>query len=458
MTRRWIGASLTAAMARTLVVAAALGLAGAASAQPARDMHDDVPIAQGLKRERSLPAGAIPLQPLIDAVADGDVLELKAGVYAAPATISRPMTLKGAPGAIIDGGGVGSLLTVKADKTTISNLVFRNSGDRHEELDAGIRLRGQFNIVKDNIFENCLFGLDLQQAHNNILRRNRISSQAVEQGVRGDAIRIWYSNDVRVEDNEVTDSRDSAIWYSHGVKMVRNSFVGGRYGVHLMYAHKNVVNENRFAANTVGVFLMYSNDNEVKDNDIRYSQGPSGIGIGFKESSGARILHNDIFANAQGLYMDASPYDPEPEAKNIFENNRIAYNGVALLMHSDWEGNVFSANDFVGNHSTVMVNGGGSAKRNLWEGNYFDDYQGFDRNRDGVGDTPHEIWSWVDRLWADVKDAQFFRAAPSLELIDLVERMASLVEPQLLLRDKAARINPVATGARRPNKLEALRQ
>lgn len=46
--------------------------------------------------------------------------------------------------------------------------------------------------------------------------------------------------------------------------MVRNSFVGGRYGMHLMYAHNNVVNDNRFVANTVGVFLMYSNDNEVR--------------------------------------------------------------------------------------------------------------------------------------------------------------------------------------------------
>ena len=433
-----------------------LCLGGGAFAAPAGHEHDTPsPAASHGPRARALPAGAIALQPLIDATPEGGVLELPAGVYAAPATISRPMTLKGARGAVIDGGGVGSLLMVKADRTTVSDLTFRNSGDRHEELDSGVQLRGQFNIVKDNVFENCLFGLDLQQAHNNILRRNRISSQPAEQGVRGDAIRIWYSNDVRVEDNEVVDARDSVIWYSHGVKMLRNSFVGGRYGVHLMYAHKNVVNENRFVANTVGVFLMYSNDNEVRDNSIRYSQGPSGIGVGFKESSGAKIVHNDIFANAQGFYLDASPYDPDAEANNIFEHNRVAYNGVALLMHSDWEGNLFRSNDFVGNHSTVMVNGGGSAKRNLWDGNYFDDYQGFDRNRDGTGDTPHEIWSWADRLWADVKDAQFFRASPSLELIDLVERMASLVEPQLMLRDKTPRTSPVATGARRGADKEA---
>lgn len=458
MSIRQADASRFKATLRILGAILALGLAGAAAAQSGREHDAPLPAGSSTQRQRILPEGAIALQPLIDAVPEGGVLELKAGVYAAPATITRPLTLKGAPGAIIDGGGVGSLLTVKASRTTVSDLTFRNSGDRHEETDTGIQLRGAFNIIKDNVFENCLFGLDLQQAHNNVIRRNRISSLPVEQGVRGDAIRIWYSNDVRVEDNEVTDARDSVIWYSHGVKMVRNSFVGGRYGVHLMYAHNNVVNDNRFVANTVGIFLMYSNDNEVQDNSIRYSQGPSGIGIGFKESSGAKILHNDIFANAQGLYMDASPYDPDPEAKNIFTDNRIAYNGVALLMHSDWEGNIFRANDFVGNHSTVMVNGGGSARRNVWEGNYFDDYQGFDRNRDGVGDTPHEVWSWVDRLWADVKDAQFFRAAPSLELIDLVERMASLVEPQLLLRDKSARMNPVATGARRANKTEAFRQ
>jgi nitrous oxidase accessory protein len=396
-------------------------------------------------KERRFPSGAIPLQPLIDGTPAGGELTLKPGVYAGPAVISRPMTLKGEPGAILHGGGVGSILALRADGSTVQGLVFRDSGDRHEETDAGLQLRGEYNVVKDNVFENCLFGIDLQKAHNNVLRRNRISSQRAEQGVRGDAIRVWYSNDVRVEDNVVEDSRDSVIWYSHGVTMRGNSFARGRYGVHLMYAHGNEIVDNRFFANTVGVFLMYSNDNRVQRNVIRYSQGPSGIGVGFKESSGAKILDNDVFANAQGFYLDASPYDPDSD--NLFRGNRLAYNGVAVLMHSDWAGNDFLANDFVGNHATIAVNGGGSAARNRWEGNYFDDYQGFDRDRDGVGDTPHEAWSWADRLWTDVKDAQFFRASPSLEMIDLVERMASLVDPRLLLRDARPAMASTAIGA-----------
>ncbi|MBK9080951.1 MAG: nitrous oxide reductase family maturation protein NosD [Rhizobiales bacterium] len=426
--------------------AAAAIVAAAAARGEAPPAHDGAPAGATTHRlERRLPAGAVPLQPLIDGTPEGGALELPPGVYAAPATIARPMTLRGGPGVIVDGGGVGSVLTLKAGQSTVSGVAFRNSGDRHENTDACIQVRGQFNIIKDNTFENCLFGVDLQQAHNAIIRRNRIASQDVEQGVRGDAVRIWYSNDVRVEDNEIVASRDCVIWYSHGVKMTRNSFSGGRYGVHLMYAHGNAVTGNRFAANTVGVFLMYSNDNIVADNVIRYSQGPSGIGVGFKESSGAKILRNDIFANAQGLFMDASPYDPD--STNLFEGNRIAYNGVALVMHSDWEGNVFRSNDFIGNHATVRVDGKGGAARNLWDSNHFDDYQGFDRNADGVGDTPHEVWRWADGLWADVKDAQFFRASPSVELLDIVERMASLVDPQLMLRDARPRTTPGARDA-----------
>lgn len=432
---------------RALAAAAfSLGL-GAAQAQFGHDHDPPAGSADRPAKARRAPAGAVALQPLIDATPKGGTLLLKPGVYAAPAVIEREMRIQGEPGAIVDGGGVGSVMTLKADNSTIQGLIIRNSGDRHELTDAGVQLRGKFNIVRDNVFENCLFGLDLQQAHNNVLRRNRIASQDVEQGYRGDAIRIWYSNDVRVEGNIVEDSRDSVIWYSHGVKMRGNSFTRGRYGVHLMYAHGNEVTGNAFFANTVGVFLMYSNDNLVQDNVIRYSQGPSGIGVGFKESSGTKVVANDIFANAQGVYMDASPYDPD--SSNLFEDNRIAYNGVAVLMHSDWAGNAFLRNDFIGNHGAVAVNGGGSAARNRWDGNHFDDYQGFDRNRDGVGDTPHETWSWADRLWTDVKDAQFFRGSPSLELIDLVERMASLIEPRLLLRDAAARVAPVASGARK---------
>jgi len=400
-----------------------------------------------LEHLRRFPQGAVALQPLIDATPTGGVLHLVPGIYAAPGIVDRTMRVEGEPGVIIDGGGIGSIMTVTADDVQVVGLTLRNSGERHETTDSAVRLRAKHGVFRDNVIEDCLMGFELKQADMNIIRRNRITSKDLPEALRGDAVRVWYSNGNRIEDNDIFHVRDTVVWYSKDNILTGNSIRDSRFGIHLMYAHQNKLHHNKFLSNTVGVFLMYANDNTLTDNIIHYSQGPSGIGIGFKESSGTIVEHNDLFANARGLFMDASPYDPD--SFNRFKANRFAYNGEAVFFHSGWNGNTFEDNAFLGNHSQVTVAGGGVAQNNVWTRNFWDSYEGFDRNGDGIGDMPYRVWAWADRLWMDVPDAQFFRAAPSLEMLDLVERLGSLTEPRLVLSDLAPRISAVAdAGAR----------
>ncbi|MBF0372077.1 MAG: nitrous oxide reductase family maturation protein NosD [Alphaproteobacteria bacterium] len=387
-------------------------------------------------------AAATPLQPLIDAVPVGGRLGLAAGIYEGPAIITQPLSLEGGPGVIVDGGGKGSVIVIKTNGATVQGLTIRNSGTLHDTVDSGIQVRGRGNVVKDNVIENCLFGIDLQQSDTNVVRRNTITSQDIDLGVRGDAIRLWYSNRNRVQDNVVTDSRDVVVWYSHENEISGNDVRNGRYGLHFMYSHHNVIENNHFLRNTVGVFMMFSNDLVIRGNRVVESNGPSGLGIGLKETSGTIIEGNDIVGNATGLYLDISPYDPD--SGNEVKGNRFAFNGMAILFHSDWEGNAITGNDFIGNFGQVMVRGGGTAKRQGWAGNYWDVYEGFDRDRDGTGDTAFELFSYADRLWMDVPQASFFRTSPALEVIDFLERLAPFSPPLLLLRDEKPATRRVA--------------
>jgi len=422
------------------------------------DHHPPPPDARSeeeLEKMRRFPQGAVALQPLIDGTPAGGVLHLVRGIYAAPGNVNRPMRIEGEPGTIIDGGGIGSIMTVTADDVQVIGLTFRNSGERHETTDAAVRVRAKHGIYRDNVIEDCLMGFELRQADLNIIRRNRITSKDLPEALRGDAVHVWYSNGNRIEDNDIFHVRDTVIWYSKDNTFTGNNIRDSRFGIHLMYAHQNKLRRNKFLSNTVGVFLMYANDNTLTDNVIHYSQGPSGIGIGFKESSGNILEHNDLFANARGVFMDASPYDPD--SFNRFRANRFAYNGEAVFLHSEWEGNTFEDNSFIGNHAQVTVGGGGSAQKNVWVRNYWDSYAGFDRNGDGFGDTPYRVWAWADRLWMDVPDAQFFRASPSLEMLDLVERLGSLTEPRLIVSDAVPRLKAVANaGARGMSAKEVL--
>ena len=149
------------------------------------------------------------LQQMIDEAKKGDVIMLEPGTYKGPLTIEKSITLDGQGKAVIDSGGEGSVIYLDTDGATIRNLHLTNSGGSHNDLDSGIQVRGNFNVIKDNVIDNCLFGIDLQQSEFNVVRRNEISSKPVDLGMRGDAIRLWYSFGNKITDNFIHDSRDT---------------------------------------------------------------------------------------------------------------------------------------------------------------------------------------------------------------------------------------------------------
>ncbi len=382
-----------------------------------------------------LPAAELkPLQPLIDAARPNESILLPPGTYAGPITISKPLLLDGQGHATIDAGGKGSVVYLDTDGATLRNLHLTNSGESHNDIDSGVQVRGNFNVISNNVIDNSLFGIDLQQSESNVVRGNHISSKDVELGVRGDAIRLWYSFNNKITDNVIRNSRDMVVWYSKGNLIARNDARGGRYSLHFMYAQYNEVIGNHYENNSVGIFLMYSDGVVIRDNYIAHATGATGMGIGFKETSEAVIENNQVLYCATGLYLDVSPY--QPGTINRITNNLVAYSGVGVDFLNDWQGNEFEGNVFKGNLTQVAVSGGKTARRNLWKGNYWEDYEGFDRDQDRIGDTPYELYNYADRIWMDVPAARFFKGSPVLEVLDFLERLAPFTSPDMVLRDE----------------------
>ena len=378
-----------------------------------------------------------PFQELVDAAKPNETLRPPPGTYAGPVIIDMPITIDGGNQVTIDAGGKDTVVYLDTDGAQLRNLHLTNSGESHNQIDSCVQVRGNFNIIKDNIMDNCLFGVDLQQSDYNIVRRNRISSKPLSLGLRGDSVRLWYSMGNKVTDNKITNSRDMVVWYSKDNLIARNISKGGRYALHFMYSQFNQVEDNVYQDNSVGIFLMYSDDVEVRGNLISHALGATGMGIGFKETSNVTIENNQIIYCATGIYLDLSPF--QPDTTNRIIGNKIAYNNIALLFHNDWPGNIVKNNQFIGNHSQVAVQGANTARRNVWENNYWDDYAGFDRNHDGIGDTPYEIYAYADQIWMDIPSTQFFRGSAVLELLNFLERLAPFSEPVMILRDPKPR-------------------
>lgn len=377
------------------------------------------------------------LQALVDATPKGGVLRPPAGLYTGSIKITKPITIEGRGEVQIDGGGRGSVIVIRGSDVTLRGLLIRGSGENHDTLDSGVSVRGNRNRIEDNTIEDCLFGIDLAKSNDNIILRNKISSKPLELGVKGDGIRLWYSRGNQILENEITDVRDIVVWYSEDNLIARNTVTGGRYALHFMYSKKNIVEDNVYSNNMVGIFLMYSDGVVIRGNTIAQGVGATSMGVGFKESSDVLLEGNAILRCATGIYLDISPY--EPDTTNRFFGNRIAFNSVGVMFHSDWHGNVFEGNDFDDNFTQVAVRGGGGATRQVWRRNRWGGYQGFDRDGDGTGDRPHEIYSYADRFWVDQPHAAFFRGSPLFEMIDMLDRLAPFSEPTLILRDEEPR-------------------
>ena len=396
-------------------------------------------------------AGYPSFQALIDATEAGGLLSPPAGTYAGPAVISQPIIIDGRGVVTVDAGGTGSVLSLETDGATIKNLRLVNSGESHNDVDSAVLVKGNFNVIKNNVIENTLFGIDLSQSANNIVRGNRISSKDFELGVRGDAIRLWYSFNNKVTDNVIRNSRDTVVWYSRDNLIARNDARGGRYSLHFMYSQFNEVIDNYYADNSVGIFLMYSDSVVVRNNTITHATGATGMGIGFKETSDVEVSGNQVLYCATGLYLDVSPY--QPETTNRIHDNLIAFSGIGIRFLNDWTGNEFRGNRLKGNITQVAVGGARTARRNDWQGNFWDDYEGFDLDDNDIGDGPYEYYNYADRIWMDVPPAQFFKGSPVLEVLDFLERLAPFTAPEMVLQDA----RPMMTATAAEQKMAALR-
>ena len=158
-------------------------------------------------------------QALVDATEEGGILTPPAGIYAGPVVISDPITIDGRSKVTIDNGGEGTVILVDTDGATIKGLHLTNSGASANDLDAGVQVRGDFNVIKDNRMDEVLFGVDLQESSNNIVRRNRISSKsAIPLGKKVIQCACGIASTIK---SRITSLTRYAIWWSGILRTIR---------------------------------------------------------------------------------------------------------------------------------------------------------------------------------------------------------------------------------------------
>lgn len=376
------------------------------------------------------------LQKAIDEAQNGDIIELGSGVYEGNIIINKALTIDGKDKrAIIKGDGKGDVITITHSNVKILNLRIENSANSHSDLSSAIKCDNANSVyIINNDIQNALFGINFKQCHNAKITHNTITSKDVDLGLRGDAIRLWYSHNNLIAQNHIYKSRDMVVWYSSNNIIKENFGEQSRYSLHFMYAGKNLVQNNTFKHNSVGIFFMFSQGSLVENNVISNSSGAFGVGIGLKDTSDFIIRNNTLSHNARGFYIDQSPF--QPNSVNVYENNKILYNVAGLHFHATLHKSIFENNDFIGNIE-VAINDTPESNMSLneFQFNFFDEYEGFDRDKDGFGDIAYKHYAYLDTLWHYYPNLRFFYGTAVMSGLNFLAKLAPFSKPTLIITD-----------------------
>ncbi len=295
-------------------------------------------------------------------------------------------------------------------------------------------------VVEDLRMEDVLFGIYLKESDGALIRGNQIVGKPLPVGERGDGIRLWYCRGGLVAENRLDRTRDLVIWFSSDLEVRDNVVENSRYGLHYMYSDHNRFGDNVFRNNHVGAFLMYSAHIEFRGNRFLEAYGPTGVGLGIKDSDDIRAEGNAFIGNGVGITLDNSP--TTAGVTNHFRDNTLAYNVIGISLLPSVRSNTFVGNAFVENGSPVSVSGGGDALGNRWRANYWSDYAGFDEDRDATGDTPYRLDRIADALYARHPELRWFAHSPAAGALELLGRLFPLLKPRPIVIDSLPRLGP----------------
>ena len=377
------------------------------------------------------------IKAAVEAAKDGDIILIYQATYAeGEITINKQIQLKGINWPVLDGVNKSQILNVVTDNVIIEGLDIRNCGYSSSYDWAAIKvLDGNRVIIRNNRLFNNSFGINLQNTSFCRIENNYIKGNPINEVQSGNAIHCWKSNNVSVVNNVLTGHRDGIYFefVTHSFIGNNNSYKNIRYGLHFMFSNDDTYYKNIFKANGSGVAVMFSKRVNMFWNRFEESWGSAAYGILMKEISDGKVEHNTFLKNTVGIYMEGT--NRIHVAQNTFKSN-----GWAMRVQSSCDDNSITRNNFMGNTFDVGTNG--TMQLNKFYTNYWDKYEGYDLNKDGVGDVHYLPVSLYSMIVEKIPAATLLLRSFMVSILDKAERVIPSITP-INLKDEKPFMKPL---------------
>ena len=367
------------------------------------------------------------IKQAVEQAQPGDTILVSPGIYRENGIIiQKPLTLIGIDYPVIDAGGVGEIFTLAAKNITLKGLYLKNSGMSSVDDLAGIKCLDAHQVrILDNKFENTFFAIHLSNTNGALIQGNKLQASAAHEYQLGNGIHLWKCKNARIINNEIKGHRDGIYFEFVTNSTIRKNISDGnmRYGLHFMFSHENEYIENTFRNNGAGVAVMYSHSMKMHRNNFEDNWGTASYGLLLKDMRDSEISGNRFKKNTIGIYMEGT-------SRTKFQNNTFRENGWALKLMASCDDNTFEKNNFIANTFDISTNG--KLVLNTIDGNYWDKYQGYDLNKDGIGDIPFHPVNMFSVIVERVPATMLIWRSFLVQMLDKAEKVIPAITPENL--------------------------
>jgi len=370
------------------------------------------------------------LKKAIETASEKDSIILLKGTYKEGSIIlTKSLTVIGQNNPVLEGENKYEILLISGKNIIVKGIEFRNSGYSAMDDYAAIKLVDCSNVtIENNSIRFAYFAIHISNTTRAIIRNNRINGIPTSEQLTGNGIHLWKSSHAIIENNYIQGHRDGIYFEFVTESQIKNNLSEKniRYGLHFMFSNDDNYQNNTFRNNGAGVAVMYSKRVRMEKNHFEENWGASAYGILLKDITDSHIQNNTFFKNTVGIYMEGS--SRIEIQKNFFKNN-----GWAIKVQASCDDNVFHHNNFSGNSFDVGTNG--TMVLNKFNNNYWDKYEGYDMNKDGIGDIPYHPVSMYSMIIEQNPTTLMLFRSFMVSLLDKAEKAIPSLTPENLFDD-----------------------
>lgn len=371
------------------------------------------------------------IQAAINKASKGDLIKVMPGTYRERGIlINKQLVLQGIGYPVLDGEKKYEVLTITADHVVVQGFEIIRSGYSSMDELAAVRIKQASYVgLRNNRLRENFFGIYCQHASFSLIANNDITSTGGSELEAGNGIHAWKSDHLVIDGNFISGHRDGIYFEFVTESTITNnkSHRNIRYGLHFMFSHQDIYTNNTFSENGAGVAVMYSRQVTMIRNHFLDNWGSAAYGILLKDISDSYAAYNEFSRNTAAIYMEGS------SRLTIFAN-RFLQNGYGIRIQASCDNNIIRKNNFIANSFDIATNG--SLVLNSFNENYWDKYEGYDLNRDGIGDVPYRPLSLFALIVERNNSAMMLFRSPMVGLLEKAEKIMPGITPEKLKDDQ----------------------